>query len=529
MNENYQVVPWFNAEEWNEVYKNIFSDQATFDSKEKALKTLFIWKSRCPSLASAIESTLSLLEVHLKDRSDDCDMVDNQLLRLSYSSAIMRFVNHMFDADAAKNNSLYQVAEKRGVPDWIVDLRHDTAHSNNLPALELLRDATSICLRWLKNNYWDIHSKGLRNSVITNEVQMDSITEDQLKVFINFCISLSFSSHPKCNTKNLASMPVDMQQSLVNDAQELFCGKIDLSNLKKVSVNNLMNYIQPYSRNFFKKVIKEDLFDILLSDESYFLSQDIYDVMSKGSKRRGLDKQYVKCFEFLLKLLHTHDMIEDLILRLIKITETKEDKNKCQLAAKWVSAILKALQRSQNFLKAVKEKGLEDTQSKKSKELISLFHHWFPNEKSSPLLLDLCKPVPSSLTDINFIRSIISNYNPFLNYFINDLLQLVKPKLPPLALKQICKLAELIASPEMFPAQSTKIYTVDDLKLVDTPSENGILVCNLDGKESLPNEDEAEDNLIWGIWKKASKSQAWSTCPIGILPWQQTQSVMDID
>lgn len=41
------------------------------------------------------------------------------------------------------------MADKYDIPEWIVNMRHETAHGNKLPSLGLLRDASNFIFEWL--------------------------------------------------------------------------------------------------------------------------------------------------------------------------------------------------------------------------------------------------------------------------------------------------------------------------------------------------------------------------------------------
>jgi ribosomal biogenesis protein LAS1 len=49
--------------------------------------------------------------------------------------------------------SIAAIAERIGLPRWLVDVRHETTHMQ-LPSLAALRLAASQCLDWLNLNYW---------------------------------------------------------------------------------------------------------------------------------------------------------------------------------------------------------------------------------------------------------------------------------------------------------------------------------------------------------------------------------------
>lgn len=129
--------------------------------------------------------------------------------------------------------------------------------------------------------------------------------------------------------------------------------------------------------------------------------------------------------------------------------------------------------------------------------------------------------MPKELLDLNFIRPIISCYNLNSTYFVRDLLNLVEPHLPKATIDKICKLAKLISSTDTFSSVPTKIYTVDDLEKAQERSvDDNDSDCQIYDDIEM-NEDNNTSQLRHGIWQLASKDFNWSSCPIGLLPWQQ--------
>jgi len=76
-------------------------------------------------------------------------------LRLSYSMAIIRFVNSLVDPlqTAYFARSISSLAAQLGLPLWFVELRHQATHEE-LPSLPILRQGASQALDWLYTNYW---------------------------------------------------------------------------------------------------------------------------------------------------------------------------------------------------------------------------------------------------------------------------------------------------------------------------------------------------------------------------------------
>lgn len=87
----------------------------------------------------------------------DCDEGgrSESLKRLHYALAIIRAVNGLVDAtqNGLYADSVLSVAKRIGLPDWLVEIRHDATH-NELPSLSVLRTAIQHLLLWFRDNYW---------------------------------------------------------------------------------------------------------------------------------------------------------------------------------------------------------------------------------------------------------------------------------------------------------------------------------------------------------------------------------------
>uniref|UniRef100_A0A2A4JBY4 Las1-like protein n=1 Tax=Heliothis virescens TaxID=7102 RepID=A0A2A4JBY4_HELVI len=521
MSEFYHIVPWYDSEEWHRVYEGITSDEHS--SKEDALNHLLVWKARCPSLPSGIESTLSLLQVYVEDSKNSNDVANDQLLRLAYSSAIMRFVNHMLDTETVKGTSLYQAAKTLGVPDWIVDLRHDTAHSNTLPAISLLREACSISLKWLQTNYWDNHKLYIQDYVC-GQNNVNATDTLKIQALINFCISLGICTNSKVKIRNLSEIPnMAMRESIVNDAKELLGEHIDLSNLKTVSIASLINIMNTHGKKLLKfKDANAVVNEALLGDDGLFLSKELLFFFSANDFKfkNKLNTGYVQCFEVLLTFLHTNDLLLNFILDLIKLTQRQDCGHfKSRLAAMWLAEILAALKISQNVIE--KTKTMVDDKVPKRKDLMQLYEHWYPGSNiKNVLVLDLQKPVPGELQDIRYIQPILAHYNNYLTYFVANALDLLVPKLNVEVRKRVCILAKLIASPHQFPSPPSRtIYTADDVLMDD---EDVVEYYDYDEQFTIlkPKVKEPPAKFVNFIWNLATDKHDWSACPIGKVPWQ---------
>lgn len=109
-----------------------------------------------PKLPVGVDCTLSILQVCLRDRewtskidSGELPMYCENDLSLMYSTTIMRFLNHFSNIGHTKQTSMFKIASELKIPEWIVKLRHDTAHGYELPSIGVLRIAINILLHWL--------------------------------------------------------------------------------------------------------------------------------------------------------------------------------------------------------------------------------------------------------------------------------------------------------------------------------------------------------------------------------------------
>lgn len=358
MSPRFQIVPWYNVEEWREVYNELFASNSTPANKRKGLDRLLIWKARCPILPTAIESTLILLEVQIQDITNHVQINSDSLMRLAYSSALMRFVNHMLDSETSKGLNLFRAAKNIGIPDWIIELRHDAAHSERLPSIEQLREASLISLEWLQKYYWDKHKECIENYIV--EKLQDGELENKIEGIINFYLSLSICSHSQCKIRKVCDIEDKlMRDSLVNDAKDILGASMNFSNIESITINSLIEAMKvkvkklPNNSNLSEHVNK-----VLISEGSLFMSLEVHSLLDYYNLEftKSLSKQYIKCFAKLLEFLHINELLQDFVLGLIKFTQSEENCNKKhKLAARWVSTILQAWRKNQQFTEQLKK------------------------------------------------------------------------------------------------------------------------------------------------------------------------------
>ncbi|KAG9085713.1 rRNA-processing protein las1 [Ceratobasidium sp. UAMH 11750] len=143
-------VPWATLAELDELCSWIYDPQTDANSKLLAKNRLCAWQVNTP-LPHALESVLSFLNAMLLESSN----VPSAALRQVYALALIRFVNGLVDPlqQGVFARPIYSLAAQIGLPAWIVELRHRSTHED-LPSLEVLREATHESMTWLLNRYF---------------------------------------------------------------------------------------------------------------------------------------------------------------------------------------------------------------------------------------------------------------------------------------------------------------------------------------------------------------------------------------
>ncbi|KAJ7630589.1 Las1-like-domain-containing protein [Roridomyces roridus] len=146
-------VPWTSIAELDQLCSWIYTDEHDEDAKIRAINRLSAWKAITP-LPHSLESILALLSALVQDAAPS-QPSSHLSLRHSYAAAIIRLVNGLVDPLqlGAYARSIASIANQLGLPPWLVELRHAATHED-LPSLELLRQAARESMTWLLHNYF---------------------------------------------------------------------------------------------------------------------------------------------------------------------------------------------------------------------------------------------------------------------------------------------------------------------------------------------------------------------------------------
>lgn len=148
-----RIVPWSCRDEWIETYHNLY-DFENIEQQVKGLERVKVWQSRSRSkLPLAVDATASIITAGVEDVKA---IVSQSVVRYTMAMVIVRFVNGMVDMEqkGVYARSVQSIAEEIGLPDWLVDVRHEATHAS-LPSLEVLRVGCKFALNWLRESYWE--------------------------------------------------------------------------------------------------------------------------------------------------------------------------------------------------------------------------------------------------------------------------------------------------------------------------------------------------------------------------------------
>ncbi|KAL7688174.1 hypothetical protein Plhal304r1_c020g0072981 [Plasmopara halstedii] len=164
------AVPWVDWVEWQDVHESLFSTDPFL--QQRAVSRVAAWRSRT-QLPVAINATSQLVELQLHEsmaqhhhHAVGVSSRSHSELSLLYANIIVRCVNGLVDASQKGEyaHAVSTLAQRIGIPLWIVDLRHESTH-NQLPSLPVLRFAARHLLAWLRANYWNAQERLIRGRV----------------------------------------------------------------------------------------------------------------------------------------------------------------------------------------------------------------------------------------------------------------------------------------------------------------------------------------------------------------------------
>ncbi|XP_046588920.1 uncharacterized protein LOC107225833 isoform X1 [Neodiprion lecontei] len=580
-------VPWFSLTEWHDVYEQIYSNDTV--EQIKGYKRLLVWKARLPKLPVGVECTLAIMQVCLRDREitpkiDKGDLpayYENDLC-LMYSTTIMRFLNHITNIGETKQSSLFQIAKQLNIPRWIVNIRHDAAHGHELPSLDVLRIATNILLEWLHEEYWATELKAMEDN-ITKQAEEENEPEEaqtltdliELWIAVGLYIHAGYTSIKDIpdaqlretlsnlrayalilpNNENTEYIDIDVNTETRNDTDPCDDEKHELV----AEQSNLLCQISKYlSKNKFPPDKDEIILNVLLGGEAFLPSEEFLEIFGRRKKSSSdtencncLPSRFINFWQEFITMLHEKEILQKLILRLLElINDETENEQKHLIASLWMKYIASSLCKIKlaHKIKHRLEHVGENKRRRTSSTILSLkvrdeVDRNFP-ELRDILWLNVLGEIPSFLTDIDFVRTIISNLNSkFSNHFVEPLLELITPSIRDDVRENLIHFISIYTAGQNIEDQTElvgneNVKTINDFTALfeDHINENirsDERLEQFNFEDNIKIADLTTRNSNWILEKE--KSVDWGSCPIGILPWQldsmdtvDTSSVVNI-
>ncbi|KAI6205367.1 hypothetical protein M3Y94_00784000 [Aphelenchoides besseyi] len=151
------VVPYTECE-WKFVKTNVMCQDPAI--LEEVLAILQMWESRLgndtPIIIVLTRHITEAIVYDLKNCSTNDGFFNQPTAIALYSLALIRFVNHLNEIGQPKTGflvSVFDAVRDLGIPDWLVQLRHNAVHGE-LPTFRELRNGVEFCRKWLVDVLW---------------------------------------------------------------------------------------------------------------------------------------------------------------------------------------------------------------------------------------------------------------------------------------------------------------------------------------------------------------------------------------
>ena len=151
---NPTIVSYKSLSEVIKLRKIFYDNKVPRNEKLNALQRVRAFMSR-GKLPHAIEITALLVSVRSSDPAYGGSETNSDILQLSYSMSLVRFVNGLLDQFQQSDYAipLHTLARNLNLPSYFVELRHMSTHELLLN-IGLLRDTAQDAMSWLYDNYW---------------------------------------------------------------------------------------------------------------------------------------------------------------------------------------------------------------------------------------------------------------------------------------------------------------------------------------------------------------------------------------
>ncbi|RNA09822.1 ribosomal biogenesis LAS1L [Brachionus plicatilis] len=240
-----QITNWLNWNEWKSVVEDAYNQDNNLDLYKRALYKIIAWESRDNSTPATVICLKELLIAKLYQIDLETTSIEQIYWYQScLAMNIVRFVNFITELYQNKPKAIpvKTLAAEIGIPDWIVNLRHNATHYN-LPSIELLENARDYLYKWLKEQYVDKYTETAIEESKSEKVNAWILTSfkdyinERYKVFTNnFCyIHLKFLKFVLMKPKK-----IEKQNELINEDIDLAVSQFKNEVIDLLLKNGLM-------------------------------------------------------------------------------------------------------------------------------------------------------------------------------------------------------------------------------------------------------------------------------------------------
>ncbi|KAF4519621.1 hypothetical protein B566_EDAN003788 [Ephemera danica] len=544
-----KIVPWISMAEWKDVYRQIYSEKP--EDKLKGYESLRVWKSRCSNLPKAVECTLLLVHVQVKDLKN-CKPVENDKINfddtekdycMMYCTALTRCLNHILSLDPKKSSiqSMFMMAKGLHIPSWVVQLRHDVSHGTELPSLATLRHGTQVLLDWLQDNYWKAEEDNT----------WDWVPGSELTVYINKLVYLldtwqSVHLFLRANFGTAGQIPEQSLQDTLFEMRREY-----LSGTPRSRDSNCRNWKLKHALSYLNKEIislitqdsyAKELASIVADSKGFLVSADVISLYTDDKISPGeltsLPRNLLQQWREILCLLYCAQVLPDLMTKLVEICCCTKymDSFQCKIAALWLKELSQSLLKLQKVQALLIREGFtvksrfsvkkytatqqkcisgmdvasgEHQRTVVDNKLFSKVQSMHP-ELTTALRLPTWVAVPSSSVFLQLVRQAVQNPTTWHSIYLPSMLELVGSCIPRKNKEGLLELMSLYLddTEDLYPTNG-EVHTVAEFSQEVQSSENS-------RNEDISAQTVPQISSAWSLY-----SGVWKDSALGRLPWQQ--------